>query len=389
MSLIGSVEETYRSLFRIPPGWHYLNCAYMAPLARPVEAAGIAALRRQRIPWQIGPESFFQPAEQVRERFARLIGLANPDRVAVLPSVSYGMAILTRNVPLGRGQEIILPAEDFPSSVYPWARLAQEQGGLLRMIPPPTEGRDRGRRWNERLLEAISTRTAVVLVPPVHWTDGTRFDLEAIGRRAREVGACFVVDGTQAIGALPWSIEAVRPDALLCAGYKWLLGPYGVTVGYFGPRFEGAVPLEESWLNRQGSEDFARLVEYPQSYRPGARRFDVGQRSPVLLSMLAEALSLLLRWGPEAISRHARRLAEPFWEAVSELGYEVNAEPYRTPHLFGLRGIDAQRLRALGNALRRCRICVSIRGTVLRISLHLYNQAEDTEALLEVLRRLR
>ena len=132
----------------------------------------------------------------------------------------------------------------------------------------------RARKWNERVLEAIGDDTAIVALCQVHWTDGTLFDLEEVGTRCREVGAALVVDGTQSVGALPFDVGRIRPDALVCAGYKWLMGPYSIGAAYFGPRFDGGTPLEEAWLAREGSDDFPRLVDYTDTYRPGAARYE-------------------------------------------------------------------------------------------------------------------
>ena len=217
-----------KDLFSLPEDHHYLNCAYMAPLSRAVEAAGISGLRRKKDPASLTPPDYFAEADTVRQRFGMLVNAA-PERIAIVPSASYGIATAARNLPVERGQTIILAHAQFPSNVYVWQRLAEARGAEVRMIAPPA-GLNRGQRWNERLLEAIDRRTAVVSLGNVHWADGTLFDLEQIGRRAREVDAALVVDGTQSVGALPFGVEAIRPDALVCAGYKWLLGPYSLGV---------------------------------------------------------------------------------------------------------------------------------------------------------------
>src|SRR5581483_5991752 len=116
-------------------------------------------------------------------------------------------------------------------------------------------------------------RTAVVTVSNCHWTDGSLIDLYRVGERARQVGAAFVVDASQSLGAYPVDVARAQPDFLVTVGYKWLMGPYGLSYLYVAPRWrERGVPIEESWLTRAGSEDFARLVDYTESYRDGARR---------------------------------------------------------------------------------------------------------------------
>ncbi len=374
-----------RDAFQLPERGHYLNCAYMSPLARVVEDALVAGVRMKRAPAVIAPSDFFETADVARARFARLVGGSEPSRVAILPSVSYGVATAARNLRVERGQQIVVLGEQFPGNVYAWRRLADEREAQLVTVVRPSDG-PIGQLWNERLLEAVGPSTAIVAVPTVHWTDGTRFDLAAVGRRCREVGAALVVDGTQSIGAVPFDIAVVQPDVLVTAAYKWLLGPYSVAFGWFGSRLDEGVPLEESWIARAGSEDFGGLVDYRDDYQPGAVRYDVGERSNfALLPGAVAALDLVLEWGPAAISSYVAELSAPLLDTARAAGFSLEDEAWRSPHLFGLRmpaGVD---LGALKTLLDRDGVSVSVRGTSLRVSPHLYNDASDVEALARVL----
>ena len=372
--------------FRIPPDVHYLNCAYMAPLPRVVEEAVVEGLRQKRLPTDLHPSDFFTESDEVRSLFARLIGASDPARVALHPSVSYGVATAARNLSLHRSQAVVLLGEQFPGNVYAWHRLAAAAGAEVRTVDRPRSDRP-GAAWNAALLDALADDVAIAALPTVHWTDGTRFDLEAVGKRCREIGAALVVDGTQSVGAVPFDVERVRPDALIVAGYKWLLGPYSLALTWLGSRFDDGTPLEETWIGRAGSEDFQGLVDYVEAYQPGAARFDVGERSNfTLLPGLRAALELVLAWTPEAIASHGSHLAAPLLEAARELGFGVEADGWRSPHLFGLRmpaGVD---LRDLAARLRNRRVYASLRGSSLRVSPHLYNGPADIDALLAVLR---
>lgn len=372
-----------RLAFSIPTGIRYLNCAYMAPLHRAVEAAGIEGIRRKRRPWDIEARHFFEESDLVRALFARLIGSAEPQRVALMPAASYGLSLAARNAGLRRGSTVVLTEGQFPGNVYPWRRAAAEAGATIRMVAPPG-GSGRGRGWNQRILEAIGPETAAVSLGAVHWTDGTRFDLEAIGARAREVGAAFVVDGSQSVGAVPFDVERIRPDALVTVGYKWMMGPYSTALAWYGPRFDDGVPLEETWVSREGSEDFRRLVEYRDGYQPGAVRYDVGERSNfALLPMVVSALRLLLAWTPAAVEAHTRSLTEGIAEGAREMGLDVDEAGSRYGHILGLRLPGDADPGALLTALRERGIHASLRGPALRLSPHLYNDQEDVAALLE------
>lgn len=376
-----------RELFSLPDDVHYLNCAYMSPLLRPVEEAGIAGIRRKRFPGNIAAADFFAMADEVRSLFARLLGARDSGRVAILPAVSYGIAVAARNTDVMAGQNIVVTEGQFPSNLLVWRRLAEERGATLRVVAPSDRAEGRSREWNGRILEAVDGDTAAVAMAPVHWTDGTRFDLAAIGDRAREVGAAFILDGTQSVGAMPLDLESVRPDALVCATYKWLMGPYSLALGWFGPRYDQGVPLEEAWLAREGSDDFRTLVDPSASYRSGAARYDVGGRSNfVLLPMAAAALEWILATGVEEIAAHCRRITRGLHERLRAEGYGMDDPEGRGDHLFGVRLPSHVSLDDVRAALDRRRVLASLRGTAVRVSPHVYNEETDITALEDALR---
>jgi len=375
-----------RGAFMLPRSLAYFNCAYMGPLPKVAEGAGVEAIGRKTVPTRIVPPTDFWSTDRLRELFARLVHLDDPMRVAIQPGVSYGVATAARNLHVEAGQNIVITHEQFPGNVYSWRRMAGESGAQLRAVAPG-DGADRGRSWNTRLLEAIDARTAVVSVPNVHWTDGTWFDLDQIGRRCRDVGAAFIVDATQSVGALDFDVRVVRPDALIVATYKWLLGPYSLSLAYFGPRFDDGTPLEETWIARDRSSDFQNLVDYQDAYAPGAVRYDVSERSNFFLAPIAAAsLELLLEWGPTRIQEYCRVLTRDFLREAAEMGYSVEDEAWRRSHLFGLRMPTAVDLGALRDMLARRNVAASLRGTALRLSPNVYNDDEDVAALMDVLK---
>lgn len=387
MPSVAKPLDCQREAFQLPRDYHYFNCAYMGPLPRVAEEAGVAAIAKKRVPTRIIPPDSFWDTDHLRTLFARLVHAEDPGRIAIQPGVSYGVATAGRNLPVSSGQNIVMTHEQFPGNVYTWRRLAAESSGELRAVEPGA-GPDRGREWNERLLDAIDARTAIVAVPNVHWTDGTRFDLIEIGRRCRDVGAALVVDATQSVGALDLDVREVQPDALICATYKWLLGPYSLSLAYFGPRFDDGTPLEETWIARDGSDDFQHLVDYQDAYQPGAVRFDVAERSNFFLAPIAGAsLELILEWGSDRIQEYCRQLTGEFLSEVGELGYSVESEAWRGSHLFGLRMPGSVDLSALKDSLAAESISASLRGTALRLSPNVYNDEEDVAALLDVLER--
>ncbi len=377
--------ECQKHLFRIPGEIHYLNCAYMSPLMIPVEEKGIEGMRRKRNPLSIKPEDFFNGVNSVREKFGLMIN-CDPLQVALMPSVSYGMNSVMTNIPYGKGQHALTISEEFPSCYYAARRWCRTHRTRLKVVARREDIPGRAEEWNERILDSIGTDTAFLVMASVHWMNGTRFDLETIGARCLETGTKFIVDGSQSVGALPIDVRKCGIDALICAAYKWLMGPYSTTLSFIHQGFNGGLPLEESWMSRPGAERFDRLTDYVEGYKPGAIRFDVGQSSNFIsVPMLDEALRQLLEWGIGEIQGYARQLSDPLVRFLLEKGFHVDHESFRAHHLTGLtlpQGSDGD---TLIREFQSRNVFVSLRGNNIRISVSVFNTEEDIRELITAL----
>ena len=369
-----------RHLFDLPADVAYLNCAYMSPLLKRAAEVGADAIARKAQPWRISAEDFFTESERARALFAELLA-ATTDDIALVPSASYGLAIAAANLPVRQGRRILVLAEQFPSNVYPWRALAARTGAEVVSIERAADG-----DWSGALLARLDERVAIVAVPHCHWIDGGLLDLAAIGARCRAVGSALVVDATQSLGALPLDLAAVRPDYLVCAGYKWLLGPYSLGYLYVAPAHQDGLPLEQNWIARAGSEDFARLIDYQDVYQPGARRFDVGERSNFALVPVGIAgLEQLLAWGVARIAATLAARTASMAERAAGLGLVAAPAHLRAGHYLGLRFPQGAPDR-LPERLAKERVYVSVRGDALRVTPHLYNDETDIDRLFAVLR---
>lgn len=375
-----------KELFSLPEDVTYLNCSYMAPLLKSAEAAGIEGLQLKRAPYNINLYHFFDQVHQLRKSYANLIDVSDENRIVTMPSVSYGMGIVAKNLNLLKGEKIIVAAEQFPSNVYPWMNLTQEKEAELVIVNPPETKENRGERWNEQLLEAIDEKTKLVAVSHTHWADGTRFDLKELRKRTREVGALLVIDGTQSVGALPFSVKEYQPDALICSSYKWLLGPYALTLGYFGEAFNGGKPIEEAWINRYDSENFAGLVNYKDAYQDGALRYEAGGRSNfILIPILQAALDQITSWGIPRINQYLSKITQEPLKKMREMGCQIESSTYISPHLFGIRLSDSFDLEKLKEYLTKEKVFVSFRGSAIRVSPYLYNKEVDLFKLIDLI----
>lgn len=341
------------------------------------------ALSIKEYPWQLQPSDFFTGCDQLRVLVAKLLK-GKADNVALVPAVSYGVETAVLNLPLKAGQKILMPEGEFPSNVYPWQRVCTEVGAEIVFVP-----RSPNYDWTEAFIAAIDFQTAIVSVPQTDWSDGSHFDLARISAKAKSVGAALIVDISQSFGVSPIDINSFDPDFLFSVGYKWQLGPYGVSYMYVADRHLNGQPLENNWVNRRSSEDFTRLTEYTGEYQVGARRFDSGQHSQFALNPMAiEALKTLNEITPEKIFAHIHGLNEVLVRGLTSLGFEVVPVQRRTGHMIGARGPAGLCVKDLCGRLREKNIFVSVRCNSLRISPHIYNSIQDIEKLLRELQRL-
>lgn len=375
--------QLQKHLFDLSEDITYLNGAYMSPQLKSVTKTGLQSVQRKARPNEILPEDFFTQKDILKKRFADLIHAPDYKNTAIIPSVSFGIANAANNIKIQPGDEIILVDEQFPSNVYIWKEMAQKNNATIKIIKPPTKYENRGKLWNQSIIAHITDKTAVVAMAMVHWADGTLFDLKTIRSKTNEVNAKLVIDGTQSVGAFPFSIREIEPDALVCGGYKWLLGPYAIGMAYYNDTFNDGTPIEHNWMNRYNSQDFNNLTQYEDQYQEKAARYSVGESSNfVLTPMLITAIEQLISWQPQNIQEYCSTITKEAIKKLRALGCFIEEEKYRAHHLFGIYLPDHMNLETIKNRLIQEKIFVSYRGNAIRVSCNVYNTPEDFEKLI-------
>lgn len=369
-----------KSLFSIPPGITFLNCANMSPLLRRANEAGIEALQKRSHPWEIVTDDWFTPGETLRSLFAQIIH-ADKDSIALIPSVSYGIAVAAKNIALRADQNIVLLDQQYPSNVYAWRELARETKSKIVTV---TKRHDES--WTDAILQHITVDTGLVAIPNCHWTDGSLIDLEVISKHTKAVNAKLVIDASQSLGAYPLNIQKIQPDFLVTVGYKWLMGPYGLGYLYAAPEYcQSGKPLEHSWLNKKDSENFTRLVDYQDEYKTGARRFDAGEFPNFNnIAMAIAALTQILDWGVENIQETLTILINKTESMALQKGLRVPPASMRVNHLIGI-SFPFEQIPVLSKRMADHKVYVSFRGEKIRVAPHLYNDKQDIERLFEVI----
>ncbi|MDG2419370.1 MAG: aminotransferase class V-fold PLP-dependent enzyme [Saprospiraceae bacterium] len=380
--------DCQKDKFNLSEEISYINCAYMSPNLRTVEQAGVQAILQKSQPWKVTRSDFFAPVEKLKSTFAKLINCPDSQRIAIIPSASYGIASIVKNVHATDKDNIILVGEGFPSNYYSWKKLSDSTGAEIKIITAPQISSSKGKIWNKNILDAIDENTIAIALGNIHWADGTLFDLEKIREKTNKNKALMIIDGTQSIGAYPFDIQSVKPDALVCAGYKWLLGPYVSGVGYFGEKFDSGEPIEENWINRLDSQQFENLVNYQPDYKTQANRYSMGEQSNFIgVPMLQKSLDQLLEWGVENIQNYCKNITQKPIEKLLDMGCQIEEENYRVAHLFGVKLSSNMDMKKLKFNFEKNKLKVSQRGDAIRVAPHVYNNSEDFEKLIYCFKR--
>jgi cysteine desulfurase/selenocysteine lyase len=391
-------QDRLRQLRQTFPGlarWTYMDVAARGLLSSEVRAA-IDAHLDQRMLEGADKAALFAVIEETRGRFARLIN-ADADEIAFTRNVSDGINALAASIPWRDGDNMVLcEGLEHPANIYPWYGARERHGVEVRVVA--AEG---GRVAPERVLDAMDGRTRLMSVSSVSFSPGFALPLEEIGRVCRDRGALFVVDAAQSAGVLHVDVRAMGADALAVSTQKGLLGLYGM--GFLYVRREVAEGLRPVYLSRfavdLGGAHEAAAAGADYRLMQGARRFDVGNYNYVAAIAVNRSIAMLQAVGTRAIEAHVRGLARRLAWALHRAGLPVfgGAPGPDLAHIVPIGRLQGdqhdatedEEMRDLHDFLVANQVKLSIRRGLLRLSLHLYNDEDDVDRVVELAKRWR
>src|SRR6202171_3252077 len=265
-----------RALFEMPRHICYLNSASYSPLPLRTQQAGRAAVGRKGTPWTLDAAFANHQHDRARAAAARLIN-TDPADIALIPSISYGVATAAKVLTIERGARVVVLEDDHSSPVLEWQTRADAQGFTVETVSRPGDG-----DWTSAVLAAIERSgdapVGLASISSVHWSDGGLIDIEKVGLALRQRGARFLIDATHGTGVLAMDVRRLDPAFVIFPTYKWLLGSYGRASLYVARRHQGGIPLEQPAFGRRDVRAENDVYFSDVSYLPDARRFDMGER---------------------------------------------------------------------------------------------------------------
>ncbi len=361
-----------RSDFPVVGELTYLDSAYITPSPQQAIAAA-QALTSAKAQNPISLGSMLDETNEVRRRFARLVGAFEPE-VGLLFATSEGENIVARALDLAPGDNVVIDDLHYETTFVLYRHLVETQGIELRIV----KSRDGGASAEE-FAKLVDDRTRLVSVAWVSHQNGYHHDLAALARLAHSHGAYLYADAIQGIGMLSLDVKAVDVDFLTAGTYKWLLGGYGVAPFYVREEL-----LDTVKLDRMGSLHIAEeLGDHRYELYTDARKYGYATLAFGAVYQLGAALDYLLRVGVPNIERHTVGLAHRLRDGLLAQGYPVwTPADNRSAILTFEHGVDVGRVRS---DLESANVKVSLKdgGTKIRAGVALFNNSQDIERLLE------
>jgi selenocysteine lyase/cysteine desulfurase len=374
-----ATSASIREEFPILREYTYLNAASQGPLPDRTARAAERAIGLSQLPHSKEAMAEASPEIAARSRLARLIGADEGDLLWT-GNTTQGMNICAQGIDWREGDNVVIPANEFPSLSYTWYNLTQ-RGVEVRIVPYSGAGPSVA-----TLLDAVDGQTRAVSCSAITWNTGWRVNLEELGAACEKLGVLLIVDGIQAVGARRLDMKAMRISALSTHGYKWVLSGFGLGALYIAP--EAVDRIRPTFIGSQAVQASGEDFEPHLTWKPGAARYGAGGINRVGLASLGASLGLIEEVGIDRIEEHDRALAEQLYAGLqAKPGIEVvsSTDPAHrsavTVFTLGSKEKDA----ALVQHLEEQGIIVALRPLGVRVSPHFYNTEEDVARLLGAL----
>jgi selenocysteine lyase/cysteine desulfurase len=359
----------------------YLNHAAVAPWPR---CTSDAVVRFARENAETGPAAYRNWIERERElrgKLAALTGASSENDIALLKNTTEGISLVAWGIDWQPGDNIVLPASEFPSNRLPWLAQAA-QGFDIREID--IRAADNA---ENALLEAMDENTRLLSVSAVQWNDGFRLDLARLGQACRTANVLFFVDAIQQLGALAMDVETCHIDFLAADAHKWLLGPEGIAVFYCRESVRPHLRLlQQGWHMYDNPWSFHRQDPEPSAT---ARRFEAGSPNSLGQAAFHASVSLLLEVGMDQVSAQILKNTDFLIDRLSNLqGISLvsRTQPQRQSGIvcFNHESISPG---TLNQRLAEAGVACAVRGDSIRLSPHFYQDEIDLAEFVRILER--
>ena len=327
-----------------------------------------------------GSNNFNEIAEQnvflnLHTSAAKLIN-TNPNNIAAGSSATELLSSLAWAIMPLKGQNIVSTNIVFPSTVYPWMRIASSTECEVRLSKEKNNFIS-----TQSIIDLIDKNTSVVCISHVEYSNGQVFDLDLLSNAAKKHNALLIIDATQSAGAIPIDVKKTPIDAIVCGAYKWLCGPFGAAFMYVTP--ELSKKLEPGLVGFRSHKNMWELdasrVDYPNS----AEKFEFSTMAFGCALGLAKSIHYLADIGVEDIFKYNRALADTLVDNLRSKSAVITSPDNKGRSSIVTAYFKKKDSNKIVEQLKKRKVYVSKRGESIRFSPHLYNTIGDIENAIE------
>ncbi|MCF7922676.1 MAG: aminotransferase class V-fold PLP-dependent enzyme [Candidatus Marinimicrobia bacterium] len=373
-------QEQFRSYFDVVGKRLFFNHAAYSPLSRPVVSAINEYFEHRQagdpLSWSIAEAHM----EGLRSNYAKLLGTTS-ERIAHMTNTVSGVNVLANGLDWQRGDHILLYRDEFPSNVMPFLNL-REQGVEVEFITAPD-----GRVTPELFQAALRPQTRLISISSVQYLTGYRADLKALSELCHSRDITFSVDAIQSVGVIPTDVISSGIDFMAVGGHKWMMSPLGTGFLYLTEELQSKLKLvHRGYMGHINPVDFGN---FEQELSPHARRFELGAFNASGMVGAEKATGLLLECGMDSIFRHVRSLINQFVWGLEELPYQImyQFEEDEQSGICMFSHNDVSRNESIFQKLAESGVNISLRGEGLRFAPHYYNNLDEVDQFLNLLKR--
>jgi cysteine desulfurase / selenocysteine lyase len=359
-----------RNQFPVTTHSVYLNTAGAGPLARTTSQAASDYYEQMMNDGDIHWDEWLTRREKVRARVAGFIN-AEPDEIGFTTNTSSGMNLIVDA--LQKHGEVISNDLEFPVTTIPW---------MHRRIPVHMVKSVSGVVRPEDLRGAMNTRTGILSLSYVQYSNGFRSNLELLG--TIKGGHALVINASQAAGAFEIDVKRMKIDALCSTGHKWMLSGYGSGFVFISRELQArARPRAIGWLSVQDPyADSNNEVHLRHDLSAWA---ELGCPHFAGIFALGASVDLMRQIGVREIEDRALEMNRFLTKRLSETGWKVlsplTEDSYRSAETL----VAAENPTQVVAALTGKKVLVTEKPQGIRVAPDFFNNEDDIERLIEAL----
>jgi cysteine desulfurase / selenocysteine lyase len=377
--------RNYKEDFASFEGKIWLNAASEGPLPLAAAESLQQCVEWKSKPYRLDIPKFNSVPKELKKSIGRLIGVKDKD-VILSNSASYGLHILSNGISWREGDEILLMQNDFPSDILPW--LALERKGVKVIQIPPEEKI----LYPNELLENITVNTRLFCISHVHTFTGFTLEIEKFAEICKDRGIIFVLNLSQSVGTRPVDISSFPVDAVVCAGYKWLCGPYATGFCWIKPELRNELHLNQAyWGSLLSAEELTREGPLTLKDLKTARKYDVFCPANFFNFVpFKTAIDYWLEVGVDNVHAYHNELIDKLVNWLNGRHYDLISpkEGRLRSSLVVLSHKNKDRNKKIFKDLTGQGIYAALWKGNLRIAPHIYNTEEEIEQLVQALDRM-